>query len=104
MPYHTDKATSSAMKRRTDKSVEKQASKPKKKKPMRVFEKMPVNSHKMGDVVMSGKTHSKDSKVLGKIKSKQDSKPKKKGRGRLEKGSQAAKDYMAKIRGMRKKK
>jgi len=37
----------------------------------KIFEKLPKNSHKMaGGIVMSGKTHNKNSKVIGKLKMK----------------------------------
>ena len=41
----------------------------------KIFEKLPKNSHKMaGGIVMSGKTHNKNSKVLGKLKMKKNKK------------------------------
>jgi len=41
----------------------------------KIFEKMPKNAHKMaGGVIMSGKTHNKNSKVLGKLKKKKNKK------------------------------
>ena len=94
MPYHTDEGAKKAMKKVKENSVEKRMVKPKRKKPMKIFEKMPMNAHKMGDIVMSGKSHSKDSKVLGKLK------PMKKDK----KGSKEMKEKMAKLRAMRKKK
>jgi len=58
MPYHT--------------GSKKQAPKPhkhKKVKELKEFKKQPVNSHIMPNgVIMSGKTHSKNSKILGKLK------------------------------------
>lgn len=95
MPYHTDHGAKKAMKKVKENSVEKRMAKPKRKKPMKIFEKMPMNAHKMADgIIMSGKTHSKDSKVLGKLK------PMKKAK----KGSKEMKEKMAKLRAMRKKK
>ena len=78
-------------------SIEKRVAGVKKKKPMRVFEKKPPNSHLMPDgTIMSGSKHSKDSKPLGKMKAK----PK----AKMGKGSKAMKEKMAKLRAMRKKK
>ena len=95
MPYHTDKATAAAMKRRTDKSVEKV--KPKKKKAMKIFDKLPPNSHKMpSGIIMSGKTHSANSKPIGKLRVSKNPK--------AMKGSKEMKEKMAKLRAMRKKK
>jgi hypothetical protein len=70
-------------------SIENRIGEKKKKKPMKVFEKKPANSHLMkGGVVMSGAKHNKDSKVIGK----------------MAKGSKEMKEKMAKLRAMRKKK
>ena len=97
MPYHVDKPTKGAMERQKAKSVEKRMTKPKPKKKVKVFETKPANSHLMPDgTIMSGKTHSKDSKVLGKMK--------KKGNQPAKKGSEEMKKRMAKLRAMRKKK
>ena len=66
---------------------------------MKVFEKKPPNSHMMpGGIIMSGKTHSKDSKPLGRLK-----KPSMDKRS-TGKGSKAMKEKMARLRAMRKKK
>jgi hypothetical protein len=100
MPGHAG-SERGAMERQKNKSVERRIMNGgKKKKPMKVFEKMPKNSHLMsGDVVMSGKTHSKDSKPLGRLKASK--KPPAKATG---KGSKAMKEKMARLRAMRKKK
>tara|TARA_Y100000114_G_scaffold52028_1_gene47575 strand:+ start:2310 stop:2465 length:156 start_codon:yes stop_codon:yes gene_type:complete len=42
----------------------------KKPKKLKVFSKMPPNSHKMGSIIMSGKKHTSSSKVLGRLKPK----------------------------------
>jgi len=98
MPYHVDKPTKGAMERTKAKSVEKRLTKPKPKKKVKVFESKPANSHLMPDgTIMSGKTHSKDSKELGKMK-------KKGGNKAAKKGSEEMKKRMAKLRAMRKKK
>ena len=100
MPYHTpDARTRNAMKKVKENSIENRiANGNKKKKPMKVFERKPPNSHLMPDgTVMSGSTHSKGSKVLGKMKPKSGSKA-------GGKGSKAMKEKMAKLRAMRKKK
>ena len=88
-----------AMERKKEKSVERRIMNGgKKKKPIKMFEKQPANSHMMGDgIIMSGKTHSKDSKVLGKLKKAR------KGTT-MKKGSKAMKEKMARLRAMRKKK
>tara|TARA_A100001391_G_scaffold65026_1_gene40648 strand:- start:1387 stop:1566 length:180 start_codon:yes stop_codon:yes gene_type:complete len=58
MPYHSG---SKKQEPKTKKKVE--------NKKMKLFSKMPANSHLMnGNIIMSGKTHSKNSKVLGKLK------------------------------------
>ncbi len=44
--------------------------KSKAKKTMKVFSKMPPNSHRMGNVIMSGKKHTASSRVIGKLKPK----------------------------------
>lgn len=44
--------------------------KSKPKKTMKVFSKMPPNSHRMGNVIMSGKKHTASSRVIGKLKPK----------------------------------
>ena len=63
MPYHTGTS------RQEPKTKKKMNSKSKESKKMKMFSKMPPNSHLMnGNVIMSGKTHSKNSKVLGKLK------------------------------------
>lgn len=52
-------------------TVKKPKKKPstKPKKELKVYNKKPANSHLMnGNIIMSGKTHSKNSKVLGKLK------------------------------------
>tara|TARA_R100001086_G_C11726753_1_gene228495 strand:+ start:292 stop:594 length:303 start_codon:yes stop_codon:yes gene_type:complete len=100
MPGHygrMSEGAKKAMKKVMNNSVENKMTAPKKKKmnPMKIFEKKPPNSHLMGNVVMSGKTHSKDSKVLGKMASKA---------SKGGKGSKEMKDKMAKLRAMRKKK
>jgi hypothetical protein len=70
----------------------------KKKKPLKVFEKMPPNSHKMPDgTIMSGSTHNAKSKPIGVLK--------KGGRkSQPKKGSEEMKKKMAKLRAMKKKK
>ena len=79
-------------------SVEKRVVGGKKRKPKRIFEKKPPNSHMMPDgTIMSGSKHGPGSKVIGKLKAK----PKVKMAG---KGSKAMKEKMAKLRAMRKKK
>jgi hypothetical protein len=67
MPYHTP-----PVERKLKKSVEKMIIAPKnKKKKIKVFETLPPNSHKMkGGKIMSGKVHSKNSKIIGKLKKK----------------------------------
>lgn len=72
MPYHTDKNTSNLMNKIKNGSIENVLSKPKKKKNMKIFEKKPKNSHLMpdGKTVMSGSSHNKKSKVLGKLMKK----------------------------------
>ena len=99
MPYHTDEKTKKAMNKAKEMSIENRiANGNKKKKPMKVFEKKPPNSHVMPDgTIMSGSTHSKNSKPIGKMKPKSGSK----ANG---KGSKAMKEKMAKLRAMRKKK
>jgi len=99
MPYHTpDARTKKAMEKVKGMSVEKRIAGDKKRKPKRIFEKKPPNSHMMPDgTIMSGSKHSASSKPLGKMKAK----PKAKMAG---KGSKAMKDKMAKLRAMRKKK
>lgn len=84
----------SAMERQKNKSVERKIMNgDKKKKPMKIFEKMPPNSHKMpGGVIMSGSKHSKDSKPIGKLKASK--KP----------PTKAMKEKMARLRAMKKKK
>lgn len=43
----------------------------KKPKKLKIFSKMPPNSHKMGNgLIMSGKKHTSSSKVLGRLKPK----------------------------------
>ena len=42
----------------------------KKPKKLKLFSKMPPNSHKMGSIIMSGKKHTSMSKVLGRLKPK----------------------------------
>ena len=98
MPYHTmTKSDKKAVDKVKGMSVEKRIGEGKKRKPMRVFEKKPPNSHLMPDgTIMSGSKHSKDSKPLGKMKAK----PK----AKMGKGSKAMKEKMAKLRAMRKKK
>jgi len=79
-------------------SIEKKVAGNKKRKPKRIFEKKPPNSHAMPDgTIMSGSKHGAGSKVIGKMKAK----PKAKMAG---KGSKAMKEKMAKLRAMRKKK
>ena len=99
MPYHTmTKSDKKAVDKVKGMSVEKRIAGDKKRKPKRIFEKKPPNSHMMPDgTIMSGSKHNKDSKVLGKMKAK----PKAKMDG---KGSKAMKEKMAKLRAMRKKK
>ena len=99
MPYHTmTKSDKKAVDKVKGMSIEKRVAGVKKKKPMRVFEKKPPNSHMMPDgTIMSGSKHSAKSKVIGKMKAK----PKAKMGG---KGSKAMKEKMAKLRAMRKKK
>tara|TARA_R110000803_G_scaffold195822_1_gene259094 strand:- start:277 stop:459 length:183 start_codon:yes stop_codon:yes gene_type:complete len=59
MPYHTG----------SKKQEPKPKKKVEKKKELKVYNKKPANSHLMnGNIIMSGKTHSKNSKVLGKLK------------------------------------
>ena len=58
MPYHTG-----------SKKQEPKTHKHSKAKELKVYNKKPANSHLMPNgVIMSGKTHSKNSKVLGKLK------------------------------------
>ena len=99
MPYHTmTKSDKKAVDKVKGMSVEKRIGGAKKRKPMRIFEKKPPNSHMMpGGVIMSGSKHSSSSKVIGKMKAK----PKAKMGG---KGSKAMKEKMAKLRAMGKKK
>ena len=66
MPSHYK----SVMVRTKQASVEQKIIKKNKKKKVKVFEIMPKNSHRMNGTVMSGKTHTKTSKVIGKIKKK----------------------------------
>ena len=66
MPSHYK----SAMMRTKNASVEQKIIKKNKKKKVKVFETMPKNAHRMNGTVMSGKTHSKTSKLIGKIKKK----------------------------------
>jgi len=68
-----------ACKRKLDKSHINRMIKPPPKKKLdlkKIFEKAPPNSHTMpnGDI-MSGKTHSKASKLLGKLKKKRNKNP-----------------------------
>jgi len=66
MPTHY-----STVKKPEKKHAKKQKPKKKveKKKELKVYNKKPANSHLMnGNIIMSGKTHSKNSKVLGKLK------------------------------------
>ena len=100
MPGHYDKAKDmGAMDRVAAKNMVKKMTE-NKKKPVKVFEKMPPNSHKMpGGIIMSGKTHSSSSKpigILGKKKKGKKEQPKK--------GSEEMKKRMAKLRAMKKKK
>jgi len=99
MPYHTmTKSDKKAVDKVKANSIEKKVAGNKKRKPKRIFEKKPPNSHAMPDgTIMSGSKHSASSKPLGKMKAK----PKAKMAG---KGSKAMKDKMAKLRAMRKKK
>ena len=101
MPGHYGGSERGAMERQKYKSVERRIMNGgKKKKPMKVFEKKPPNSHMMPDgTIMSGKTHNKDSKPLGRLKASK--KPSAKSTG---KGSKAMKEKMARLRAMRKKK
>tara|TARA_R100001460_G_C3527944_1_gene173237 strand:+ start:213 stop:518 length:306 start_codon:yes stop_codon:yes gene_type:complete len=101
MPGHYGGSERGAMERQKNKSVERRIMNGgKKKKPMKVFEKKPPNSHMMPDgTIMSGKTHNKDSKPLGRLKASK--KPSAKSTG---KGSKAMKEKMARLRAMRKKK
>ena len=96
MPYHTmSKSDKKAVDKVKGMSVEKRVVGGKKRKPKRIFEKKPPNSHMMPDgTIMSGSKHGAGSKVIGKMKAK-------KGAG---KGSKAMKEKMAKLRAMRKKK
>ena len=95
MPYHTmSKSDKKAVDKVKANSIEKRMASPKKRKPKRIFEKKPPNSHMMPDgTIMSGSKHSKSSKPMGKMGPKA-----KKG------GSKAMKEKMAKLRAMRKKK
>jgi len=88
MPYHMDEKTKKAVDKVKGMSIEKRIGEKQKRKPKRIFEKKPPNSHIMDGVVMSGAKHSSKSKVIGK----------------MGKGSKAMKDKMAKLRAMRKKK
>ena len=105
MPGHYGMRSSErgAMERQKNKSVERKIMNGgKKKKPMKVFEKKPPNSHMMPDgTIMSGKTNSKDSKPLGRLKASKKPPAKAKATG---KGSKAMKEKMARLRAMRKKK
>lgn len=67
-----DKKTAALAERIKANSHVRRLAKPKKKKVIKIFEKMPKDSHLMADgkTVMSGKKHTKDSKVIGKIKKK----------------------------------
>ena len=67
MPYHTP-----PVERKLKKSIEKMIIAPSsKKKKVKVFETIPKNSHKMkGGKIMSGKVHTKNSKIIGKLKKK----------------------------------
>ncbi len=101
MPYHTDAKTKKRMDGVKANSVEKKIANKRKPKAVKMFENMPPNSHKMPDgTIMSGKSHSKDSKMLGKLAPK--------GRGAKgkapTKGSAEMKAKMARLRAMRKKK
>ena len=98
MPYHTmSKSDKKAVDKVKANSIEKRVAGNKKRKPKRIFEKKPPNSHTMPDgTIMSGSKHSSSSKVIGKMGAKA-----KKGAG---KGSKAMKEKMAKLRAMRKKK
>ena len=97
MPYHTmSKSDKKAVDKVKANSIEKRMASPKKRKPKRIFEKKPPNSHMMPDgTIMSGSKHSKSSKPMGKMG------PKAKKAG---KGSSEMKEKMAKLRAMRKKK
>jgi len=102
MPSHYGVSERGAMERQKNKSIERKIMNGgKKKKPMKVFEKMPPNSHSMGGIIMSGKTHSKDSKPIGRLKASKKPPAKAKATG---KGSKAMKEKMARLRAMRKKK
>ncbi len=106
MPYHTDAKTKKRMDGVKANSVEKKIANKRKPKAVKMFENMPPNSHKMPDgTIMSGKSHSKDSKMLGKLAP---AKGKAKGRGAKgkapTKGSAEMKAKMARLRAMRKKK
>lgn len=72
MGYHSpDERTRKAMKKMKEMSIENMIGKKKKKKPIKVFERKPADSHVMPDgTIMSGKTHKKGSKVIGKLKKK----------------------------------
>lgn len=98
MPYHTmSKSDKKAVDKVKGMSVEKRVVGEKKRKPKRIFEKKPPNSHMMPDgTIMSGSKHGKGSKAIGKLKAK----PK----AKMAKGSKAMKEKMAKLRAMRKKK
>ena len=87
-----------ATERRKEKSIERRIMNGgKKKKPMKMFEKQPPNTHMMADgIIMSGSKHTKDSKVVGKLKKAR------KGTT-MKKGSKAMKEKMARLRAMRKK-
>lgn len=100
MPYHTDAKTKKRMDGVKANSVEKKIANKRKPKAVKMFENMPPNSHKMPDgSIMSGKSHSKDSKMLGKLA------PAKKAKGKAPaKGSAEMKAKMARLRAMRKKK
>lgn len=104
MPSHYGSSDMKAVERKKAKSVERKIMNgDKKKKPMKIFEKMPPNSHMMpGGIVMSGKTHGKDSKPLGRLKKSKN--PPKEKMSRPAKGSKEMKERMAKLRAMRKKK
>ncbi len=102
MPYHTDAKTKKRMDGVKANSVEKKIANKRKPKAVKMFENMPPNSHKMPDgTIMSGKSHSKDSKMLGKLAP---AKGKAKGGGKAGKGSAEMKAKMARLRAMRKKK
>ena len=61
MPYHTGSSKQEIRPKKMN------STKPKKE--LKEFKKQPANSHLMPDgTIMSGKTHSKKSKILGKLK------------------------------------